>query len=69
MKVTFILIIVIWKILVVELKYFKEKDGVILLNEETFDKAIAQYSNILVQFTSTWCGKCERIESDYSKAA
>ncbi len=45
-----------------------EKD-VIILTDDTFDKAVEKYEYLLVLFYAPWCGHCKKFHPEYEKAA
>ena len=45
-----------------------EKD-VIILTDNTFDKAVEKYEYLLVLFYAPWCGHCKKFHPEYEKAA
>lgn len=38
------------------------EDGVLVLDDKTFTKALTEFPNILVKFYAPWCGHCQTLE-------
>lgn len=47
-----------------------EKDeGIFVLTDKNYEKAVKEYPNLLVQFYAPWCGHCKALGPEFVKAA
>ena len=48
---------------------FPLENNVIILTDDTFEKAVKQYDYLMVLFYAPWCGHCKKFHPEYEKAA
>ena len=46
-----------------------KSDSILVLNDDNFDAALRDHSNIMVKFYAPWCSHCQSLAPEYSKAA
>ncbi|XP_061214173.1 protein disulfide-isomerase A2 [Neopsephotus bourkii] len=47
----------------------REEDGVLVLHQHNFARALSEHRLLLVEFYAPWCGHCQRLAPAYTQAA
>ncbi|XP_019327172.1 PREDICTED: protein disulfide-isomerase A2, partial [Aptenodytes forsteri] len=47
----------------------REEDGVLVLHEHNFARALSEHRLLLVEFYAPWCGHCQRLAPAFAQAA
>ncbi|XP_009993821.1 PREDICTED: protein disulfide-isomerase A2 [Chaetura pelagica] len=47
----------------------KEEDGVLVLHQHNFARALTEHQLLLVEFYAPWCGHCQRLAPAFAQAA
>ncbi|NWI69074.1 PDIA2 isomerase, partial [Todus mexicanus] len=47
----------------------EEEDGVLVLHERNFERALSEHRLLLVEFYAPWCGHCQRLAPAFAQAA
>ncbi|NXT39431.1 PDIA2 isomerase, partial [Pelecanoides urinatrix] len=47
----------------------REEDGVLVLHEHNFARALSEHQLLLVEFYAPWCGHCQRLAPAFAQAA